>query len=319
MKGGFLILKTKYTINDFFHLYNDYIFKRVFNTPDTLALNFLIQSVTCHSLTNLTLSNVESLSQKHLDKRIFQDIRALDTFGNIYNVEMQNSLISSVQEDRFLFTGCKNISGQLSAGQDYQMIKRSETIVFTTMPYDRHLVVSYEMNDAVALRHLKHRKLILYIISLPVIDDIFETKKRMGTPLTDLEILCLALRKGINEMVYEYANEKQKQVLKVMESQLNALNDDPIGLTLAQETWFYQMDLLERERIGKQEGISIGKQEGEKNLLIKILKSKFKILSKETCEAIRDATPKTIDQLSEELYHLSDEQDLIAFLQKHLK
>ena len=48
-----------------------------------------------------------------------------------------------------------------------------------------------------------------------------------------------------------------------MEERINSLYENPMELTRAEEAWFYQMDLKERERIGKEEGIAIGKEEGK--------------------------------------------------------
>jgi len=332
-KEVFMMLETNVNKSAFFHLYNDYLFKKVFASDNTLPLLFLINSVVSSPIHSLSLLNGESLSRKINDKRIYQDIKSKDDFGNIFNVEMQNTLITSVQEDRFLFTGCKNISGQLHAGQDYSMIKKSETIVLTNSFYDSHLLVTYQMHDVLAGRSLKNKKLLIHYISLPAIDRIVARKEITGEALTDLEIICFAVRRGIHQMTYDKANDKQKKVLMVMEESLNALHENPLELTRAEEAWFYQMDLIERERLGREEGLLLGKQEGlalgkkeglvlgkqeglaigEKQFLIKTLSSKFGSLSQTSRQAIMNASSTTIDALSAALFQLKDESDLLSF------
>ena len=306
--------RTKLEVDTFFHLRNDYIFKRVFKTEDTEILQFLINSIVRYPVNHLAITSGESLSYKIKDKRIYQDIRSKDENGNIYNIEMQNSRITSVQEDRFLFTGCKNIAGQLYAGDNYRKIKRSEVIVFTSSRYDNQLLVSYEMHDPLAERSLKNRKLIIHIISLPVIEEIISVKEKTKEALTDLEIICLAIWKGITDMTYKKANKQQRKVLKVMENRLNTLYNDPMEMTRAEDEFFYQLDLIEREKIG----ISIGEEKGipigERQLMVKILAAKFDGLSLDAKKAVMEASAEVIDQLSKKIFDLKDERELMAVI-----
>jgi len=130
-------------------------------------------------------------------------------------------------------------------------------------------------------------------------------------------------------MTYDKANDKQKKVLMVMEESLNALHENPLELTRAEEAWFYQMDLIERERLGREEGLLLGKQEGldlgkqeglaigEKQFLIKTLSSKFGSLSQTSHQTIMHAPAKLMDALSIALYQFKTEQDLINFFKQH--
>jgi len=122
------------------------------------------------------------------------------------------------------------------------------------------------------------------------------------------------------------ANEKQRKVLKVMENRLNTLYNDPMEMTRAEDEFFYQLDLIERERlgkeegisigkdIGKEEGISIGKEEGipigERQLMVKILAAKFDGLSLDAKKAVMEASAEVIDQLSKKIFDLEDEEAL---------
>ena len=90
-----------------------------------------------------------------------------------------------------------------------------------------------------------------------------------GEQLIDLEIMCLVMWRGIDKMIYENANKEQRKVLKIMEERINHLYQNPMELTRAEEAWFYQRDLIERERLGREEGIAEGIAKGKAEGMVK--------------------------------------------------
>ena len=95
-----------------------------------------------------------------------------------------------------------------------------------------------------------------------------------------------------------------------MENRLNTLYNDPMEMTRAEDEFFYQLDLIERERLGKEEGIPIG----ERQLMVKILAAKFDGLSLDAEQAVMEASAEVIDQLSKKIFDLKDEEELIAII-----
>ena len=134
------------------------------------------------------------------------------------------------------------------------------------------------------------------------------------------------------------ANERQKKILKAIGNRLNPLYNDSMEMTRAEDEFFYQLDLIEREKIGKEEGISIGKDIGkeegisigkeegisigkeegipigERQLMVKILAAKFGSLSLDAEKAVMEASAEVIDQLSKKIFDLEDEEELMAVI-----
>lgn len=301
--------------HEFFHLRNDYVFKSVFKTEKTHALKFLINSVTACPVKSVILTPGESLAQKKNDKRIYQDIRCKDENGNFYNIEMQNSSLTAVEEDRFLFTGCKSIAGQLKAGEDYRLIKRSETIIFTNSHYDKQLHVLYEMYDQDIKRRMIHRKIIIHIISIPVIKTILKRKLATGEALEDLEFICSLIQEGFDPMIYKKASEAQKKIYKVMEDSYQTLYNDPTEVTNAEQAFFYQHSLEAHRELGMIEGKKEGLIEGKRELLAELLTMKFGMLSKDTQQVLMTASPEVIEQMTKKYHQIEDKNDLLLFLE----
>jgi len=102
------------------------------------------------------------------------------------------------------------------------------------------------------------------------------------------------------------ANKKQRKVIKIMGNRLNPLYNDPMEMTQAEDEFFYQLDLIERERLGK--------EEGKRQLMVKILAAKFGSLSINAEKAVMEASAEVIDQLSKKIFDLKDEHELMTVI-----
>jgi predicted transposase/invertase (TIGR01784 family) len=100
---------------------NDFAFKKTFGTVENKqALISLLNAVLDlpSSIVDVTLENPYNLQDFKEDKLSILDIKAVDDFGAIYNVEMQLTIFDGLVQ-RIVFYGCEIYAGQLKTGDDY--------------------------------------------------------------------------------------------------------------------------------------------------------------------------------------------------------
>jgi len=321
------------------HFGNDYVFKYVF-VSEADCLNFLIQSVIDDPyFEEVSVINPELKVTKVNGKKGIQDIRGKDASGHYYGIEMQAGRLGEAVLNRILIYNCQLIVGQLNAGDDYEKLRRTEMIVFTTSEYDKHLHVRHVLCDAKLDHEMENQKMNIHVISLSNAAKIVQRKAETEEALTDLEIIAYALWKGeVEESMYKKANKKQRRILKKMEERVKELYKDPTmvseAVTAALIEAAYQEDLAysrnEGIAIGEKRGISIGEQRGivigEKrgltmgnaNALIFILKSQKIDLSEDSIEKIYALSIEELEYILSHFNTIKEEKDIIACLKQRI-
>ena len=103
---------------------NDFAFKKVFGTiANKLALISFLNAVLCLRIpiVDVTIANPYNLQDFLDDKLSILDIKAIDTNGAVYDIEMQLTIFDGLVQ-RIVFYGCEIYAGQLNAGDDYTQL-----------------------------------------------------------------------------------------------------------------------------------------------------------------------------------------------------
>ncbi|MDZ4847828.1 MAG: Rpn family recombination-promoting nuclease/putative transposase [Pirellulaceae bacterium] len=103
----------------------DFAFKKMFGDPNNrLALISLLNAILelPSPIADVTIENPFNYQDYLDDKLSILDIKATDTRGSVFNIEMQLSVTTGLVK-RLVFYGCELYVGQLSQGQDYTNLK----------------------------------------------------------------------------------------------------------------------------------------------------------------------------------------------------
>jgi predicted transposase/invertase (TIGR01784 family) len=116
----------------------DYAFKRLFGRQQNVALlisllNAVLQPPTGGAIVAVDLLNPFQEKDLDTDKLTVLDIKARDSAGRLFNVEMQ-LLVFGAFRPRVLYYWAKLHQGHLSEGEDYAALRPTVTIVFVNEP-----------------------------------------------------------------------------------------------------------------------------------------------------------------------------------------
>ncbi len=109
---------------------NDFAFKKTFGSPENKpALMSLLNAILQLPLpiVDLTLENPFSMQDFQDDKFSILDIKAVDSTGAWYNVEMQLTADPGLVQ-RIVYYGCDMYAGQLRSGEDYSQLRPAYSI-----------------------------------------------------------------------------------------------------------------------------------------------------------------------------------------------
>ena len=104
---------------------NDFAFNKIFGTPENRSclislLNAILRPKA--PIVDVTLQNPFNPRDFQDDKLSILDIKAVDSTGAIYDVEVQLTIDEGLVQ-RMAFYGCELYAGQLKSGNDYDEIK----------------------------------------------------------------------------------------------------------------------------------------------------------------------------------------------------
>jgi predicted transposase/invertase (TIGR01784 family) len=103
----------------------DFAFRKVFGSPENkLALISLLNAILQlrFPIADLTIENPFNYQEFEDDKSSVLDIKAIDSRGAVYEVEMQLSVVPGLVK-RMVYYACKLVTSQLNSGDDYHTIQ----------------------------------------------------------------------------------------------------------------------------------------------------------------------------------------------------
>ncbi len=114
--------------------YIDFVFKKTFGSPEnSIALIGLLNAILepASPITEVIILNPFSYKEFESDKSVVLDVRAMDTTGRIYNIEMQVSIHPRLME-RLVYYVCGMYLGQMSQGDSYAKLNSAISICLLT-------------------------------------------------------------------------------------------------------------------------------------------------------------------------------------------
>ena len=90
-------------------------------------------------------------------------------------------------------------------------------IWLTSLPYCGRVILDWEKNKVIR-PHIKLYAVSLLITSITTMDEYFETKKKLEKQKIEIQNL-ISKFKELKSLVYNYKNEKEKEILKLSDNQ----------------------------------------------------------------------------------------------------
>lgn len=245
---------------------NDVLFKYTYGQPNQdsqFLLSSIISSLTGIECCQLTVIN-PVLSPHHMqDKDMILDIKAVDTLGKQYDIEMQNSSLNQSHHIRFQMYGAKMLTSQLSKGEDYSKVKNVYQIIFVDDidKDDLRLIDIYTSKNQDGKEERYHLTTRIFVY-LPYINEIAKKKSIMG--FNDLEIAIYVFKNGMSDDIMKI----QSRVIEIMKKKIEEFNKDEELIDMAFQRHLNHMahesEKKEMYNQGKEEGKIEGKIEGKK-------------------------------------------------------
>lgn len=258
---------------------NDIVFKHLLTGDDKNTqkfISFLLKAITHQYYQSFTSLNTVVYGQSLHIKASYFDLKLMNEKGGLHNFEMQDGPIDEWQENRFQYYAHKATVAQIHAGQDYSELKTVDEIVLTTTYYGNKLLT-------VTRNGLTSPLVTYYVISLPYVNKVVNNEK-----IEDLEAICYLIENGNVEKIKDKLNERQKEIIEIMERKYYAFIEDNPEIT-EEELLEYQREAelshmrfiarkeLEQERNeikeeGMREGLKEGKRDKAKEMVVKMYK-----------------------------------------------
>ena len=235
-----------------------------------------ILKIDCHDIKVLN----PDLSRNHVeDKDMILDIRVTVASGKQIDIEMQNSIFSPTQRQRFQLYGAKLLSQQEKKGDRYQNINPVYQIIFINDVDSDNLTLydTYQSRNEKGKLEKNNLTTRVYV-QLPYINVI---KQYQGLDkFNELELALYIFANGITDDIMGL--EKMK-VIGIMKDKMERYNqDEELRLAAYNRELNIQAKNSEMKANylrGKEEGIEIGKELGKKdeikNLTLQLFKIKY--------------------------------------------
>ncbi len=197
------------------------------------------------------------------DKDMILDIKAVDTLGKQYDIEMQNSSLNQSHHIRFQMYGAKMLTSQLSKGEDYSKVKNVYQIIFVDDidKDDLRLIDIYTSKNQDGKEERYHLTTRIFVY-LPYINEIAKKKSIMG--FNDLEIAIYVFKNGMSDDIMKI----QSRVIEIMKKKIEEFNKDEELIDMAFQRHLNHMahegEKRDMYNQGKEEGKIEGKIEGKK-------------------------------------------------------
>ena len=114
--------------------YVDFAFKKIFGSPEnSVALIGLLNAILelQSPITEVIILNPFSYQEFETAKLVVLDVKAKDSAGRIFNIEMQISIHPGLLQ-RLIFYASEMYTDQLSAGDDYTQLNTTISICLLT-------------------------------------------------------------------------------------------------------------------------------------------------------------------------------------------
>ena len=241
----------------------DFVFKRLFGSEENkdLLISFINAVVSEEDqVTDVTLMNPYSSKNYQLGKIIVMDIRAVDTTGRQYNIEMQ--ITDQLHyEKRALYYWSEIYSKQLSEGGKYSDLKK--TIGIHVLNFN--MLDEPDFHNRYYVMNQKSKRRAFSDLELHTIE-LGKFNTDIGQIKTTLERWAAFLTKAYTFHENSLPPTLQDPALKKAAHVLDTLNldDDERRLYDGQLKWLRDEDAgFEKSFVkGKLEGIREGKEEG---------------------------------------------------------
>ena len=279
----------------------DFAFKKLFGTESNkdLLIDFINSIVDeKDKVVDLEIKNPYNPQNFRNDKLSILDIKAQDTLGKWYNIEMQ-IMDQDYFDKRALYYWAKLYTGQLTSGVNYSTLNK--TICINILNFiclddkDYHNIYKLK-NTKTNTEYLDHME--LHFIELNKYDENLITlldrwvnflkkadmysKDRLPEELKEVE----SIKKAITILEEMYLSDEERESY---EARLKWLRDEEMALLKAERKG---MEIgLEK---GMEKGMEKGKEEGTKEATILIAKNLLDILDNKT---ISDKTGLSIKEI----------------------
>ncbi|WP_296877401.1 PD-(D/E)XK nuclease family transposase, partial [Thomasclavelia sp.] len=195
--------------------HNDLFFKYMLVNNRSL-LEKVLKAVTGTAFTVVSILNPAINSDSVDGKNVVLDLLVEDEDKNTIDIEMQMYGDYSTEYFRFNYYGCLMITNQLSAGEDYESLKKAYQVIFLNQRSSDHLLydefVFKGRKNSVDKGNLNHR----FYVYLLEIEDLLKEKKK--DDLNELESLCYLFKKNeYDGIIKEEENDLIKQVVEMHE------------------------------------------------------------------------------------------------------
>jgi predicted transposase/invertase (TIGR01784 family) len=251
------------------NLRNDIIFKYVFaseNSEDILIS--LLNAIFGHSkqelITEIIYLNPFNIKESMNDKTTVLDIRASDTNGRQYNIEMQIRNEPQFIE-RIIYYNSRLYTSQLKHGQSYGDLKKTISIAitdFTLFPGEK------ELHNIFRLLNVKSHKELSGIVEYHFLE---LPKYRENKKIEEIINKWLYAIKNAEKFINDPDKlpdsiKKEASIMRAINKMQKAAADDELRAIIEYREKA-ELDDLQRiknaQREGEMRGIILGKQEGD--------------------------------------------------------
>jgi predicted transposase/invertase (TIGR01784 family) len=283
------------------NLRNDIIFKYVFaseNSEDILIS--LLNAIFGHSkqelITEIIYLNPFNIKESMNDKTTVLDIRASDTNGRQYNIEMQIRNEPQFIE-RIIYYNSRLYSNQLKQGETYNDLKKTITIAFTDF---KLFPDEKDYHNIYRLLNVKSHKELSAVVEYHFLElPKFRDSKTLEEIINKWLYTIKNAEKYINDPdKLPDTIKKEASIMRAINKMQKAAADDELRAIIEYREKA-ELDDLQRiknaQREGEMRGIILGKQEGVLEGKIEVAK---KMLKRDLdFDIITSVTGLTIDEV----------------------
>jgi len=211
-------------------------------------------------ITEVTVTNGIHKGFKPSDKGTIMDIRAKTQSGEQFDVEMQNK-VSEDFANRTLMYGCRMVNSSLSAGEDYDKMKKSIVISFVNGIQFPHIP---ELHTRFLMAEEKHGCPLTDRLEIHFLE-LGKLKEREPLSMTPLEQFCAYLKFAGDEEKKDYVAKllsTGEEAVSMSDQVYKDVTDDELMEILL---WHEQMAEWDRNTAlyrAEQRGIKQGLEQG---------------------------------------------------------
>ncbi len=191
---------------------NDVLFKYLLandQDPDCIyMLKLFIENIAHIKCENIKVMNPEINPQNVEDKNMILDVRVKTDTGDIVDIEMQNSLFSHYNQNRFQVYGAQGIVVQTKSGDKYYsfICEHHQIIMINDVDQDNpKLIDTYKSRNEEG-KVEKFNLITRSYVQIPMIDIILKDKEL--EELTPLELTVYVFKYGIDGAIMRLKIER---------------------------------------------------------------------------------------------------------------